>query len=343
MSRAGRARTAATVLVALAASWGVFQAGVVAARQPLGAPDYVAIWGLKARALSRTGELAAMFRIDPAGVFSHPEYPPLWPALLALESRFVTGRYDDLAVGLLWPLLALAAALLAARVTEGPPWAKGAAAAAVALLPYWRVWPGYAEGLLAVFLLAAAGEVSRLGRAPLAPVRLTLFLVLACWTKQEGAVAAALFVVGLLLAGRRREGALAALSCLLLSLGPWLVFLAARGPGVARPAYALSAFSFAKLAAAGMSLLALAVLPNLGWLLGGAVLLAVAPEVRRRRRGVLLGAAAFAGLILFSFAFTKLDPFRHVVWSWDRIAFLLVALLVPLLAECVAEPFGEAG
>lgn len=343
MTRAGRAGAAATVLLAVAAGWGVFQAGVVAVREPLGPGDYIGIWGLKARALSRSGDLTALFRVDPAGAFSHPEYPPLWPALLALTSRIVTGRYDDLAAGLLWPLLALAAALLAARATAGPPWAKAAAAAALALLPYWCLYPGYAEALLAVLLLGAVVELQRVDRSRLAPVRLALFLVLSCWTKQEGAVAAAVFAAGLFLAGRRREGLLAALACLLFGLGPWLLFLAMKGPGTARADYALSAFSPGKLATAVEALVRLGLLPNLGWLLGGAVLLAVAPKVRRRRKGVLLGTAAFGGLLLAAFAFSKLDPVWLVQWTWDRLAFVLVALLVPVLAESVAEPFGEAG
>ncbi len=334
---------AVTALVALAAAWGVFLAGLVALRQPLGATDYVAIWGLKARAISRTGELAALFRIDPAGAFSHPEYPPLWPILLALDSWVVAGRYDDLAAGLLWPLLALGAALLAARATSGPPWARGAAAAAVALLPYWRAWPGYAEGLLAVVLLAALGELPRLANSRGAPIRLALFLVLACWTKQEGAVAAALFAAGLVLAGRRREGALVAVSSVLFGIGPWLIYLAARGPGIARADFALPAFAPGKVASAVEALGRIALLPNIGWILGGAALLAVAPGVRSRRKGVLLGVAAFGALLLAAFAFTKLDPFWLVIWTWDRLAFLLVVVLVPLLSECVAEPFGEAG
>jgi hypothetical protein len=336
-----RARAAVTALFALAAAWGVFLAGVSAVRQPLGPGDYVAIWGLKARALARSGEFVSLFRVDPAGAFSHPEYPPLWPALLASGSRLVAGRYDDLAAGLLWPILTLGAALLAARATVGPPWAKGAAAAAVALLPYWRLWPGYAEGLLAVLLLAAAGELPRIGQARMALVRLAFFLVLACWTKQEGALAAALFAAGLFLGRKRRAGALVALSCLLFSLGPWLLFLAARGPGIARADYALSAFSPAKLAVATEAVVRLALLPNLGWILCGAVLVATAPAALRRRRGFLLGAAAFAALLLAPFALTKLDPFWLVVWTWDRLAFLLVILLVPFLAECAAEPFGD--
>jgi hypothetical protein len=340
--RRGWAPAALTMLLALAAGWGVFLAGVAAVRQPLGPGDYVAIWGLKARALSRAGDLTALVRVDPEGTFSHPEYPPLWPACLALTSKVVAGRYDDLAAGVLWPLLALAVALLAARATEGPPWAKAGAGAAVALLSYWRVYSGYAEALLALFLLAAAAEIQRLGRSRLAAARLALFLVLACWTKQEGAVAAAVVAAGLFLAGRQRDGLLTASATLLFGLGPWLVFLAVRGHGVARADYALSAFSLGKLATAAEALARFGLLPNIGWLLGGAFVIAAAPQTRRRRRGILLGAAAFGGLLLAATTFTRLDPVWLVRWTWDRLAFLLVALVIPVLAESVAEPFGEA-
>ena len=343
MTRPGRAIVPLTALLALAAAWGVFLAGVAAVRQPLGPGDYVAIWGLKARALSRTGDLEALFRVDPSGSFSHPEYPPLWPALLVSTSRALTGRYDDLAAGLLWPILALAAALLAARATAGPPWAKSAAAAVLALLPYWRRYPGYAEALLVLLLLAAATELQRLDRSGRASVRLALFLVLACWTKQEGAVAAAVFAAALHFAGRRREGLLVVLACLVFGLVPWLAFLAARGPGIARGDYALAGFSLAKLAAAAGALVRLGLLPNVGWILGGALLVVAAPDVRRRRKGVVLGAAAFGGLLLAATAFTRLDPVWIVTWTWDRLAFLVVALLVPVLAESTAEPFGDIG
>ncbi|MFI5182405.1 MAG: hypothetical protein ACHQPI_13550 [Thermoanaerobaculia bacterium] len=339
MTGGGRAAAAATVILGLATAWGVFLASVPAIREPLGRGDYVAVWGLKARALSRTGEVASLFRVDPEGAFSHPEYPPLWPASLALASGAVAGRYDDLAAGTLWPLLVLSAALLAGRAVHGPPWARVGAAAAVALLPYWRTYVGYAEGLLAVLLLAAVGELDRLERSRAAPLRLTLVLVLACWTKQEGAVAALVISAGLLLAGRRRMGLVAGLASLLLGIAPWLLALSLRGPGLLRADYALRSASPAKLVTASGALLSLAILPNLFWLLGAAALLALAPGVRVRRRGVLLGAAASTALLFGATALTKLDPAWLVRWSWDRLAFLLVAALLPLLAEAAAEPF----
>ena len=209
----------------------VLSVALVAVRQPFGPGDYVAVWGLKARALERTGEAAALFRIDPTGAASHPEYPPLWSVVLASFSHLFGGRYDDLVVTLLWPLLALAAALLAARATAAPPWGRALAAATVALLPYWKIDLGYAEGLLAVLLLAALGEVPRLGSSRFAPLRLALFLTLAAWTKQEGAVAAAVVAGFLVLSRQVRAGVLVAVSTGLLAILPWRLVVAASIPG----------------------------------------------------------------------------------------------------------------
>ena len=83
-------RTASRLLVAAAALllvFGVSTAAVVAMREPFALNDYTAIWGLKARALYRSGSVAALFRVDPDGAFSHPEYPPLWPLLLTVATR----------------------------------------------------------------------------------------------------------------------------------------------------------------------------------------------------------------------------------------------------------------
>ena len=84
---------AALALLLLAA--GFASASFLAIRQPLSLGDYLAVWGLKARAIHFSGELSSVFRVDPAGEFSHPEYPPLWPLLLAGAARLL-GRYDEL-------------------------------------------------------------------------------------------------------------------------------------------------------------------------------------------------------------------------------------------------------
>ncbi len=339
-------RAAATVLGLLTAALGLLtvaallSVALVAVRQPFGPGDYVAIWGLKARALERSGDVAALFRVDPAGASSHPEYPPLWPALLAAWGR-VAGGYDDLVVTPLWPVLALAASLLAARATAAPPWGRALAAAVVALLPYWRLDLGYAEGLLAVLLLAALGEVPRLSSSRFAPLRLALFLTLAAWTKQEGALAAALFAAALAASGRRRDAGRILAAVVLLGILPWLLVLGRLGPGLGRADFDPLGFSFAKLAAAGGALGREALRPGLPWLAGAALLLALAPGTWRRRRGMLAAVFAYAVLLFVSFGFTTRDPAWLVAWSWDRLAFVMAAVLVPVLAEAVTEPFAE--
>ncbi|HEX5856373.1 MAG TPA: hypothetical protein VFZ57_12200, partial [Thermoanaerobaculia bacterium] len=185
-------RTASCFALAAAAlllAVGVATAAVVAMREPFALTDYTAIWGLKARALYRSGSVAALFRVDPDGAFSHPEYPPLWPLLLTVATRSRL-PYDDLVVTPLWPALVILASVFAVRATRAAgSWAL-LAGAAVSLLPYWRRYPGYAEGLLAVFVLGALAQMPRFDEERGAAVRISIFLTLAAWTKPEGLVAA---------------------------------------------------------------------------------------------------------------------------------------------------------
>ena len=201
-------------------------------REPFALNDYAAIWGLKARALHRSGALASLFRVDPAGAFSHPEYPPLWPLLLTLATR-ARLPYDDLVATPLWPLLALAASLLAVRAARAwnvpLPFAL-LSGAAVSLLPYWRTYPGYAEGLLLVFVLAAAGEAHRAGENAAATARFSTFLTLAAWTKPEGIVAALAAAAVLALGRRFRAALLVALSALLFAALPWALVVRRLAP-----------------------------------------------------------------------------------------------------------------
>jgi hypothetical protein len=315
---------------------GIFSASLVAVREPLAIGDYVGIWGLKARALYRAGSFEGLFRADPGGDFSHPEYPPLWPLLLAGFSG-LSGRYDDLVVTLLWPLLCLAASLLAIRAARASPPFAALAGAAVALLPYWRRYPGYAEGLLLVLLLAALGEVERLDTDGAALVRFALFLTLASWTKPEGAAAALLAAAVLLGARRRRAGLLTGLSALLLAVLPWTLTVKLLDPSTPRTDFSPSSFSLEKMVTAFAVIVREGLLPHAGWLAGAIALLALAPATRRRRRAVLLWCAVYPTVLVASFAFSRLDPAWHMHWAWDRLAFIPVAVLLPVLGEALAE------
>jgi hypothetical protein len=218
-------RLAAAALVTPALA-GVLACALVALRQPASGGDYAAIWGLKARALARSGSLSAVVRVDPTSLASHPEYPPLWPVLLALFSS-PAGRYDDLVVTLLWPLLCAASALLCFRATRAAtPW-RALAASVVALLPFWRVplTVGYADALLVVLLLAALVSVDTPREGP----ALFGLFFLAALTKQEGTLAA-LVAVLLVAVSRRTRSAALGLAGALLGAVPWALWVSAKLP-----------------------------------------------------------------------------------------------------------------
>jgi hypothetical protein len=302
-------------IAALLLALGFVSATFLALRQPLSLGDYLAVWGLKARAVHASGELSAVFRVDPAGEFSHPEYPPLWPLLLAGTATLL-GRYDELLLTLLRPfLLALAAGLTFARTRAPLPW-RLLAAASLTLLPYFQTaaYAGYAETLLLVLVLAALLLLESRVPTPVTPVAAGLLLALASLTKQEGTFVL-LVAAGLLAVARRRRDA-AIVGGLGLGLGvvPWSLYRASHGvSGLAD--FGPGAFDAGKPFVALQALRDIALLPGLPWLLGAALLLALAPAVRRERGALLGGAAVF-------------------------VALLPVAALLPALFEAAAEPFG---
>jgi hypothetical protein len=326
------------VAAALLFVLGISTAAIVAMREPFALNDYAAIWGLKARALYRTGSLASLFRVDPDGSFSHPEYPPLWPLVLTVATRAHL-PYDDLVATPLWPLLALVASLLAVRAARSfgvaPPFAL-LAGAAVSLLPYWRRYPGYAEGLLLVFVLAAAGEADRAGCDRGATTRLSIFLTLAAWTKPEGLVAALAAAAVLAFVRRRGAALLVCLSALLFAALPWALVVRHLAPQPIQTAFAPSEFSPGK-AVAALGALASGAAPSSGLVLAAAALLVLAPETLRRLRAVLTWAAVYASVLLGSFSFSRFDPAWHVRWSWDRVLVVPLAVLIPVLAAALAE------
>lgn len=329
----GRIVDAGLLLVALV---GLGVATLVAVRQPLWGGDYVAIWGLKAKAILRSGSLLSVFRVDPTGLASHPEYPLAWPLVLAGTATLARG-WDDLVLTLLRPPLVLLAALLAARATRAPLTYRLLTAAVLTLLPYYGVstYVGYAEALLLVFLLAALVESDRLETAG-APALFAVALGLAAFTKQEGALAGALAALLAFAAGRRRAGLLAGLA-VAAAVVPWqLAVRAATGDGAKDFAFHLDLGRLAT----GLAVLGREVLPSLGWVAGAGLLLALAPATRRRRRGLLLGLLLYAAALVSSLLFSRLDPTFHVTTTWDRLAFVMAGLLVPVLSEAVSEARG---
>jgi hypothetical protein len=336
MSTLTGARARSLLFGALLA-FGILGVALVALRQPAGGGDYVAIWGLKARAIARAGSLSALFRVDPAGLASHPEYPPLWPLTLASFSS-VTGRYDDLVVTLLWPILALVASLLAMRATSAERPERILAGAAIALLPYFQTpaYVGYAEALLVVLLLAALAETDRL-ESPAATLRLALFLSLATLTKNEGLLAASVFIVILVAARRIRTAAVASGAVLLVGVLPFALYRRSQEAPLVLADFSAASFHPEKIILAARALTAEALIPHFSWLFGAALLLLLAPATRRRRSPILIGALFYAAALFLSFAFSSRNVAWHIRWTWDRLALVPIALLIPVLVEAASE------
>lgn len=334
-SDGNRSRLVVAGLAALLLS-GVALCALVHLRMPWVAGDYLAGWGIRGRALARTGDLLSLARVSlpgPAGA-----YPPLWPLVLAGFAR-LTGGYDELNLTLLFPLLCLLAALFACQATAAPLPGRLLAGAAVALLPYYRtpVYGGYAEALLVVFLLAAFSEVDRLESDRWAIWRMSLFLVLATLTKREGFLVALFFAFALAFARRFRDASVAGLATIGLGFLPWGVFFRIAKVPLERDDFRLAAFDLSKLGLVGGYLLEHVLLPKGLWLLGAVAILALSPVTRRRRRAVLLSVASYAAILFVSMAFTLQPAVWHVHWSWDRLVLVPIVFLIPVLAECVSE------
>ena len=174
--------------------------------------------------------------------------------------------------------------------------------------------------------------------SPFTPAAAGLLLALASLTKQEGVLV--LLVAASLLAAARRFRDAAIVAGLGLGLGvlPWSLYRAAHGvTGLAD--FGLDAFQPAGPVRALAAFGDIALLPALPWIAGTALLFALTPGARRNHRPLFLGAGAYTGLILASFAFARPDVEWLVTWTWDRLALLPVAAVLPALFEAAAEPF----
>jgi hypothetical protein len=192
-------RPLVVVLLAVAAiGWLIFL--VCALSDPMGATDYLAMWGLKGKTIFETGSVPRRLFEDPALIWGRPDHPLLVPFSLATLAS-LSGGWNDQALALLFPLCELATILgvwgfLARRVS---PLAGASAAALVSVcFPLYHAGnAGLAEIPLAFALVMASCaffDTCETGSRS-ATARLFLAALLSAWTKPEGA----LFV--LLLAG----------------------------------------------------------------------------------------------------------------------------------------------
>jgi hypothetical protein len=309
---------------------------VEALTEPMWSNDFVAIWGLKGKVVFLSGGMPEWLRTSPG--FSHPEYPLGLPFLYA-GVAFLTRRWDDHAMALLFPLLQVAtlAALLGWLRRKGA--SLGAALLAGAILAnfkplYSAFLTGLAELPLAfgslLFGCALADALDP--QEPGALRRVALAAAILAATKNEGLfLAAAGCGLGLALGGSRRwRIAAAALPTALLV---HVLHLLWRGRLPLRD-FDFSLFSASRLGEALTT--AAGVLGAAGWT--GLALVAVLVACGRRRAdadAILLLAAAAAAVYLLLPAFAVRGPVWMVQTTLTRIG----AALAPLAAAGIALRF----
>jgi hypothetical protein len=181
--------------------------------EPMWSNDFIAIWGFKGKSLFSGGPLS------PGPEFSHPEYPLGLPYLYA-GLAFLTGRWDDHAMALLFPLFQVATLCVLfgwlRRRGASPALAALAAAAVAGFEPLYSAFlTGMAEVPLAFgLLLFGTALVDTLDETdPGATRRLAFASFFIAATKNEGlflAVAAS-FLALAVERGRRWRVALAVL------------------------------------------------------------------------------------------------------------------------------------
>ena len=306
--------------------------------EPMWSNDFVAIWGLKGKAIFLSGAMP-----EPPGFpgFSHPEYPLGLPFLYA-GVAFLTRAWDDHAMALLFPLFQIATLCVATgwlrRRGATPVVALLAAAIVASFEPLYSAFlTGLAEvplafgALLFGTALADAFDPAEAG----ALRRLALAAAIVAATKNEGLfLAAAGCALGLALGGRRRwKIAAAALPTALLV---HLLHRLWRGNLPLRD-FDFGLFSLERLRESLAA--AAAVVGPLGALgLGLAVVLAALGARRKDGDAMLALAACAATAYLVLPAFAVRGPEWMIQTTLTRIA----AALAPLAAAGVGLGYARA-
>jgi len=210
-------------LAAAAAGAALFALSAVA--EPMWTTDFLAIWGLKGKAIFFAGRIPESLFRDPELAWSHPEYPLFLPLLFASLAAFARD-WNDRALALLYPAFHVATMLaaygfLARRASR----AAGAIAAALIGLffPLYRAGHvGMADIPLAFGLVLLSSAFLDVLEDPSLSVRVRLALtsLFCAATKQEGLLYAGLLAATMLVAPRPMKRGLRSLDLVALLLPP---------------------------------------------------------------------------------------------------------------------------
>jgi hypothetical protein len=324
--------------------WSLIVLGIVlyalrALTEPMWANDFIAIWGLKGKTIFG----AAGFPERLTGLeFAHPEYPLGLPLLYA-GIAFLTGRWDDHAMALVFPLLQVATLAVLVGWLRRRGVSSTVAYLATAIVAcfeplYSAFLTGMAEVPLSfgVLLFGTALADALEGTDAGALRRLAFAAALIAAMKNEGVFLAA---AGSLLAlifgkGGRWKIALAALS-------PALLVRALHLPWRSRLPLTDFEWSLFSMERVWDSLAAAAVL--LGWATWAGlalllVLIALGDRVSAGDCLLLLAACAVAAYLVIP-AFAVRGP----AWLIETTLLRTTAALVPLVAAGIAVRSREVG
>jgi MYXO-CTERM domain-containing protein len=320
---------------------------LLAFARPVAGYDGWAIWSLKAKDVAVTGSFDGPVFTDLAYVHTHPDYPPLLPAVQAVTYRLS----GDTTVS--WPLQVQLAWWWGAGALGLAGLVRRRGTVPLLLVVSWLLAPhlvrqaisGYADVPMALLLVAGASLLCA-EDTPRAAWPGVLLLCGAALTKNEGlALALAVVVaVGVLHAARRRR-ALVAGAAVLAAYVPWGVFVAVRGlPNDVVAGLATEPPGTAEMAAR-LPVAALAIVRELVWvprwglltIVCAAVLVLAGRGTRWRERGLLLAALAGLGLFLVTYVVTPRDFDFHVGGSVDRVVTAPLGL-VALAAAAAGSP-----
>lgn len=306
--------------------------------EPMWANDFIAIWGLKGKTIWGTSGYPDYFYRSTQFQFAHPEYPLGLPLLYAGLS-FLTGRWDDHAMALLFPFLQAATLL----VLFGWLRRRGATAAAAGLATATLAWfeplysaflTGMAEVPLAFGMLlfgtSFADALDQTDRGALR--RLILASALIAATKNEGLFLAAVGFLAAIVFGRAIRWKAAA-----AALGPALIVRALHLPWRSR--LPLADFEWGAFSMTRVWDSLAAALRLLGWAPWAGLALVIALVVLGRgsaagdRLLALAACAVTAYLVIPAFAV------RGPAWMIETTLLRTTAALAPLVAAAVAVRF----
>jgi hypothetical protein len=310
-----------------------------AVTEPMWSNDFLAIWGLKGKTIFFSRSVPSRLYDWPPLSFSHPEYPLGLPLLLSGLS-FLTGRWDDHAMALLFPGLQVATlgVLYGWLRRRGSPREVALSAGAIVALfsPLYSAFlTGMAEIPLAFGLLLFGASLADSLEATDAGAlrRLVLASALVAVTKNEGLfLAAAGFGIAALSGGARRLRV--GCAALLPALAVYGLHVAWRGRAP------LQDFDFAllSLARAGEAVGAAARVPGIAGWFGLAAVAVLVAAGRRDLAGdrllllCALGLAAYLALPVFAV--------RGPAWLVETTLARTAAALGPLAAAAIVSRLG---